>query len=120
MVFRRPVFATLTVPATGISCGRENIEGDSILKWKNQPTGAYCGGLSMRILILAGFPGFGALKSEGYRRDEQGEKPSCLIANPLRAGDRSFLPSPWVKKTRNEIHGNGQDNRLVIFGGHLN
>ena len=65
MVFRRPVFATLTVPGKGISCGRENIEGDSILKWKNQPTGAYCGGLSMRILILAGFPGFGAPKSIG-------------------------------------------------------
>ena len=71
MVFRRPIFATLTVPATGISCGRENIEGDSILKWKNQPTGAYCGGLSMRILILAGFPGFGALKSIGAMNREK-------------------------------------------------
>ena len=30
------------------------------------------------------------------------------------------LTSPWVKKTRNEIHWNRQDNRLVIFGGHLN
>jgi hypothetical protein len=42
MVFRRPVFATLTVPPTGISCERENIEGDSILKQKKS---AYCRGM---------------------------------------------------------------------------
>ena len=30
------------------------------------------------------------------------------------------LASPWVKKTRNEIHWNRQNNRLVVLGGHLN
>ena len=30
------------------------------------------------------------------------------------------LPSPLADKTHNEVHGNRQDNRMVIFRRHLN